>query len=434
MQSPAVSPQPPSTFSEYLRSLGPGIVAMLTWLGAGDVVTAGVSGGNYGYALMWVLALAVLMRCVFVMLIAKYQLCNPRGESVVEGLIRLHPAYAPFLAIAAVILGHVYGSYMVVGCGETWVKLTGAAATWQWSILWSLLALGLVFRHVYRNVELVFKLMLGVLSVSLLGTAIWAGPNAMGIARGLFAFELPATVGPFDSVLVAIGMVGAVGGSMMNLAYPYFMEQKGWRGPAYRRVQFYDLLLAVVVMIMLNLAVWTLGAEVIHGRGQSVDDLDGLAKLLGIALGANGQRLFYLGVFAAVFTSLIGIALVVAYLANQGFSHWLHGQPAVSNGRVHHVVTVWVLVSPLVWTLPGMPSFVTLTLLGNAIQVVVVPLLAGGVWWITASSRFIGVEYRNRWWENLFMAVMFSIAVWATIGIFRSVAAQLWTILAGTAS
>ena len=40
-------------------------------------------------------------------------------------------------------------------------------------------------------------------------------------------------------------MIGAVGGSLMNLAYPYFLEAKGWRGPQYRRVQFYDFLLAV---------------------------------------------------------------------------------------------------------------------------------------------------------------------------------------------
>ena len=81
-----------------------------------------------------------------------------------------------------------------------------------------------------------------------------------------------------------------------------------------------------------------------------------------------------------------------------------------------------------------MPSFVTLTLVGNALQVVVVPFLAGGLWWITASSRFMGVDYRNRWWENLFMAVMFLLAVWACFGIVRSLATQLWKLLDGAAS
>jgi hypothetical protein len=57
-----------------------------------------------------------------------------------------------------------------------------------------------------------------------------------------------------------------------------------------------------------------------------------------------------------------------------------------------------------------MPGFVTLTLAANSAQVILLPLLAGGLWWITASARLIGPEYRNRWWENLVMGVLFSLA------------------------
>ena len=58
----------PRTFWQYLRSFGPGIVVVLTWLGAGDIVSSGVAGGNYGYRLMWVLVLSVMVRFVFVSL------------------------------------------------------------------------------------------------------------------------------------------------------------------------------------------------------------------------------------------------------------------------------------------------------------------------------------------------------------------------------
>jgi hypothetical protein len=36
----------PSSFKDYLKSFGPGIVIVLTWLGAGDVVDMGVAGAN----------------------------------------------------------------------------------------------------------------------------------------------------------------------------------------------------------------------------------------------------------------------------------------------------------------------------------------------------------------------------------------------------
>src|SRR5687768_16166177 len=110
----STAPPVPSSFMDYLRSFGPGIVITLTWLGAGDVVDMGVAGANYGYSLMWVLVAALIFRFVFVSLIARYQLCNQHGEGVVDGLTRLHRAYAPALLIAAIVMGHVHGSYTTV--------------------------------------------------------------------------------------------------------------------------------------------------------------------------------------------------------------------------------------------------------------------------------------------------------------------------------
>jgi Mn2+/Fe2+ NRAMP family transporter len=423
-------PPVPRTFGEYLRSMGPGLIAVLTWLGAGDVVEAGVSGGNYGYALMWIIVVALLVRFLFVSLIAKYQLCNERGESVLEGLARLHPLYAPGLLVACVVMGHVYGAYMAVGVGETWAKITGLGRTWQWAIGWTAVALVIAFRPVYRALDLVFKLLLGLLSVSFIGAALWVGPDLGGLLRGTFTFALPAQQGPFDSLLLAVGMIGAVGGSLMNLAYPTFIEQKGWRGPAYRRVQMYDFLLAVVVMIVLDLAVWTLGAELIPKSGRAVTDLDGLTNLLGDVLGRGGRVLFLLGVFAAVFTSIVGHAVGLGAVGCFGYLRWRAG-PGVPLSRepqrhpVYRALVLWVLISPLVWTAPGMPDFVTLTLLGNSLQVALIPFIAGGLWWITASRRYIGAAYRNRPWENAVMALVFALAIWGAYGSVKSVAALL---------
>ena len=48
-----------------------------------------------------------------------------------------------------------------------------------------------------------------------------------------------------------------------------------------------------------------------------------------------------------------------------------------------------------------MPDFVALTLAANSLQVVLIPVLVGGVWCITASSRYIVARYRNRWFVAL---------------------------------
>jgi Mn2+/Fe2+ NRAMP family transporter len=414
------APPVPRTFVQYLRSLGPGLIAVLTWLGAGDVVEAGAAGGNYGYALMWIVVVALLIRFLFVSLVAKYQLCNQHGENVIDGLVRLNRAFGPGLFVTCVVMGHIYGAYMAVGVGETWAKITGIGTTWMWALPWTAAALLLAFRPVYRSLDLVFKVLLALLSISFVGGALWVRPDPGGILRGTFAFALPATKGPYDSLVLAIGMIGAVGGSIMNLAYPTFIEQKGWRGPAYRRVQMYDFFLAIVVMIVLDLAVWTLGAEVVPRTGRPVTDLDSLTGLLAEVLGRGGRVLFLLGVFAAVYTSLIGHAVGLGAIGTQGYLHWRGAAPG-RRDAVYRRLVLWVLLSPLVWTLPGMPHFVILTLLGNSLQVVLIPFLAGGLWWITASGRYIGPQHRNRVWENAVMAFVFALAIWGAYGSVVSV-------------
>ncbi|MCH2374389.1 MAG: Nramp family divalent metal transporter [Planctomycetes bacterium] len=424
----------PSSFLGYLKSFGPGLIVVLTWLGAGDIVENGVAGGNYGYTLMWVVVVAVFMRFCFVSLLAKYQLFNQHGEGVLDGLGRLSPLYPPFLAVAAVVMGHIYGSYMTVGIGEVCANLVGFGETWMWAILWNGLALFICVRPIYKRVEWVFKVLLALLAVSFLSCAIWVRPDPGGIGGGLMTFGFPEQKGQFDSVLIAMGIIGAVGGSLMNLVYPYFLDDKGWRKPAHRRVQLYDFLLAMIVMVIINLSIWTLGAELLHPKGLTIEKIGDLPELLSQVIGEKGRVLFYLGVFAAVYTSIIGHALGLGRLGSHGILRWKTGvapsREAYLQHRAYRWITVWCLVSPLVWTLPGMPGFVTLTLLANSAQVVLVPFIAGGLWWITASGKYIGKEHKNRWWENLIMGSLFVLAIWGAFKSVNAVAEKVQELLA----
>jgi hypothetical protein len=286
----------------------------------------------------------------------------------------------------------------------------------------------LIFRPSYERLEILFKFFVALLAVSLLGCALWVGVDPVGVMKGVFAFELPPQHGPFDAVLVAVGMVGAVGGSLVNLVYPYFLDQKGWRGPEYRRVQNYDFLLAVVVMIIFNLAVWTLGAELVHGKGGVIRTVDDLANLLGGVLGTAGRVLFLVGVMAAIFTSIIGAGMGLACLATHAWLRGRAGAEAALPGdfrqhRFYRIVILWMLLSPLGWM--GQAEFISLTLLANSVSVVLIPALAGGLWCITAQARFVGEKYRNRWWDNAIMALLFLLALYGVYEAVQSILTQL---------
>ena len=127
-----------------------------------------------------------------------------------------------------------------------------------------------LYRGAYRHIEIVFYIFLAMLSVSLIGVAIWSGPNPIAAAKGVFLFAIPEQKGPFSAFLVITSLIGVVGGSIANLLYPYFMQQKGSRGAQYRRLQHYDLAFGTLVLIVLNLSVWIIGAEVLNPRGITV--------------------------------------------------------------------------------------------------------------------------------------------------------------------
>lgn len=408
----------PRNFSQYLRSMGPGLVVALTWLGAGDLVDSAVAGGHYGYSLMWAMVIALFVRFAFVSIIAKYQLCNQHGESFMSGLRRIHPGLPVFVGVVGLLFVHFYGSYMLKGTGEASARLFGFFQPWVWSVFWACVAALFLYRGAYRHVEIVFYVFLAMLSVSLIGVALWSGPDPVAAARGVLLFDVPEQSGQFSALLVIVSLIGAVGGSISNLLYPYFMQQKGWAGPKFRRLQTYDLAFGTSVLILLNLSVWTIGAEVLKPLGITLRDIDDLASLLTLTLGALGGPIFYLGVFAALYSSAIGNATGYGLLCVDvvNVSRASGPLPArrgwLSQRSVYRVVVAWGLFSPLVWSLPGMPGFIVLTVVANAATLIVLPLLCASLWYITARQHCIGTAYRNNVWENALMASLFVLSVW----------------------
>ena len=410
----------PHNFWQYLRSMGPGIIVALTWLGAGDLVDSAIAGGSYGYALMWAMAIALFVRFIFVSIIAKYQLCNQHNESLMSGLKRLHISLPIFIGVVALFFGHFYGSYMVKGVGESSEKLFGFGVAWMWSIFWVTIAAIIIFKGALKRIEIIFYIFLILLSSSLIGVAIWTGPDPISATKGILMFDIPETSGSFGSLLVITSLIGAVGGSIANLLYPYFIQQKGWNRPKYRKVQLYDLAFGTIILVVINLSIWTIGAELLFPKNISINNLDDLGLLLTLTIGKYGEPIFFIGVFAALYSSVIGNAVGFGFLITDTVqviksNHTIKSEPLnVSQSKIYRFVIIWCLFSPLIWSIPNMPSFITLTLVANASAVIVLPILCGSLWYITSSKFFIGSKYKNGALEHLTLVILFILSIWGS--------------------
>jgi Mn2+/Fe2+ NRAMP family transporter len=134
----AVGP-PADNFLAYIKAFGPGIVVALSWVGTGDLIDNSVAGGNYGYALLWVLPLSLVFRFVFVNALGKYPLYNvQRDPSIVRGISRVHPAFGWLMLVSFVIYTHILMAFTLSGVGVALEGLFGGLPTFWWAVVGAL--------------------------------------------------------------------------------------------------------------------------------------------------------------------------------------------------------------------------------------------------------------------------------------------------------
>ena len=302
-------PPIPHSFAGYIKGMGPGIVVALSWLGTGDLINSSVSGANYGYVLMWALVVATLARYFVVSALTKYQLCNSTNDqTILDGFQRVWSGFPMFLGICSVCLGFVYHCFLFLGAGTALFYLSGEFGG-DWGVfMWAVVVLALVVfmasrPNEYKWLEHVANAAMATLVLIFLWALIGSGIDVGEFVKGL-SFSMPEDRGAYGAWLVVVAIIGAVGGSVANLMYPYFVADKGWRGPKYRRLQVYDLLFGVCTLIVLNIAIWVVAAELMRGRGATIDGPEDLANMMELAIGPAGPTLLWIAIFFAVFDNI----------------------------------------------------------------------------------------------------------------------------------
>jgi Mn2+/Fe2+ NRAMP family transporter len=291
-----------------------------------------------------------------------------------------------------------------------------------WSIVVVIAAVLITGKAVYRYLENTEKIILAVLAVCLIGGAIAAKPDLGAMVKGTFAFAIPEQVGPFGAILVVVSLIGAVGGSLANLLYPTFMKEKGYIHPEHRKVQRYDLLFGIVVIIVLDLSVWVMGAEVLHPKGITITNFNDLAQLLGQAIGRTGEIIIYLGVLGACFSSVIGyahgfprMAMECLYCIAPQRKDKYAAKP--DSDPIFRGAYLLVAVLPIIWAIPGMPGFIWLTIIVNAAQIVLLPLVSIGLIILINRKDLMGDRAGNKL-QTILLLFLTVLAIWGAYQTF----------------
>jgi len=105
--------------------------------------------------------------------------------------------------------------------------------------------------------------------------------------------------------------------------------------------------------------------------------------------------------------------------------------PSTPAEQLHHTdplfksLLLFVMLTPIIFSFPFGPDLIVITLLGNGLSVLTVPALMVGLVAITMRKDLMLPGYANRWWENLMLAAIGAVGLWATYELIVEVAGMV---------
>jgi manganese transport protein len=287
-----------------LPLLGPAFVAAIAYVDPGNFATNIQGGSRYGYLLIWVVVSANLMAMLVQWLSAKVgiatgqnlaEICRARfprpvsvGLWIQAELIAMSTDLAEFVgaAIALNLLFHV--PLFPAGL------ITAVVA---------FAILGLQSRG-YRRFEVAVAGLFGVILLGFLYDTLRIGGDAAGLAHGL----IPSFEGT-DSVLLAVGILGAT--VMPHVIWLHSALTQDRIPPrddeerhALLRFQRADVIVAMGLAGLANLAMLSIAAALFHGSGRTgVDTIEGAYSGFEQLAGKGSAIAFALALLASGFAS-----------------------------------------------------------------------------------------------------------------------------------
>lgn len=268
----------------YYKLTGPAWMQSAMTLGAGSAAASVVAGAFYGYQLLWVQPIAMLLGIC--MMAALGNITLTKGERAYEIVRReIHPSVAFLWALATVVATVVwhFGQYALLGGAahdlanvatgageanplskttETLVRFGAGflilginiALTWNYgSKPAGIKAYEGFIRWMIRLVMLAF---LGVVAVQIVRGGIDWG--------ALFKGFIPSIPDRPGALTTTLGAIGAAVGINMTFLYPYSILAKGW-GPHHKGLARFDLTTSLLIPYVILTSLIIIGmAATIH--------------------------------------------------------------------------------------------------------------------------------------------------------------------------
>ncbi len=406
----------------WWRTIGPALITACVVFGPGSLVISANVGATYGYQLLWLLALAGVLMGTYMTMSARSGVVNGASHFTVLA----QEVGRPFAALLGIVLCLTCGAFQF--SNNLAVALAvGALAPEDYTLPFQIVAMALLnlvmmtflFRaqHIFKNIERIMKVMVGVVLVSFLVNLFVANPDWLGMLKGLvpsipegFALGIPRIVqGTITDPMV---LIASLVGTTFSMAGAFFQGnlvcEKGWGKDDYDR-GIGDSIAGVCVLTFVSAMIMATAGTVI--LGQPADNIATLAMTLRPLLGATAFYVFCIGLIPVALNPFLINTMIGGTALADGL-----GLPGKFSDFWPRIFTVGLLATGFTMATIGLlfriPP-VNLMIFGQAMTVIGNPLMAGTLLWLANRKSTMG-ERRNRITSNILGTVGFIVVLLLT--------------------
>ena len=313
---------PPRTLGGTLKYVGPGAVLAALAIGGGELVLNPRAGAMYGFGLAWLVVVGLFCKYWVTQEIGRY--ATVTGEDIFDAWSRLGKYYPiVFDGLAMIARGvSIAGNGLTLGTILFWA-FPGWLTHVQWAMLMSIVSAGILYLGLYRAMEKVSLVLIGltVVTVVTCAIAVLTGRGFSELITGILSIgHIPEN--SWKEALPLLGWSGE--GALGTALYAAWIKEKGYgvraghrqelsaieidRAKGWLKVMRTDAGISFGLQVLACLAFMTAGAVLLQPLGlvpQGNEIAKEQARLFTEVLGPWAQSLYMLGAAGAMFTTLL---------------------------------------------------------------------------------------------------------------------------------
>lgn len=372
-----------------LNILGPGIITAALVFGPSKMTITSKMGADYEFGLMWIVAVALFFMGAFTAMCSRIGVVQEKSllTLIKENLnkkIGVAIGLGVFLVATSFQAGNSIGVGIAIGEATTTSKDV-------WIVSFTILGIGLLFfPSFYKVME---KLMIGLVLLMLfcfVATLFLTDIDFFKLVSG-FKPSIPS-----GSLALIIAFTASCFSLVGAFYQTYLIQERKRVNPEGVSVKQSEkgAFTGVAILGFMSSSVLVCAAAVLFPKGIHVNSAAEMGKALEPLFGSYASSLFFIGLFGASFSSLIGNATVGGALLGDalGFGSGLRSK------KVKMLISLVMILGCLVAVSFGRLPL-ELIVLAQSITIFLVPFIGISILFIANNKKVMGDQVNNKFYK-----------------------------------